>query len=910
MSISRGSLFGSYEIVEPIGSGGMGAVYRARDTQLGRDVAIKVLPASFSNDAMRVARFEQEAKTLASLNQANIAHIYGLERSDGSTGIVMELVDGDTLVDRIAQGPIPVAEALRIANQIADALEAAHERAIVHRDLKPANIKIRPDGTVKVLDFGIAKALDPRFLTGPGPAALTTPAMTEAGFILGTAAYMSPEQARGKFVDQRTDIWAFGCVLYEMLTGKPAFLGEDVTSTLARVLEVDPNLSALPTGVSPAVRRTLELCLEKDARKRIADMRDVKLALAGTFAVGAPTAPAPRRALPIAATAVAAALLAGAAAWLLKPAPRPEPKSVARFDYALPEGVTVDSRTFTQMLDIAPSGEFFAFNADDGIHVRRMEDVEEQVVPGTAVAADVAISPDGREAAFFRGSQNRQLVKVALSGGAPVVLVNSVTYPYGLSWEPDGTLYYGQPDGVWRVSQNGGTPEHVVKTEAPEQVYGPQLLPGGEWLLFTLSKTGSANSWNGADIVVQSLANGERRRLGSGGHDARYLPTGHITYVSQNDLFASTFDLETLKLGEERVPLVQGVETSSVLGGAAFYAVANNGTVVFVPRSSGAALTRAQRSLVWVDREGNVEPVRVRPDNYTTARISPDGTRIALVVGSQQSPSDPPPEIYVFDLITENLTQLTFNPGADDAPVWSPDGSRIFYRSDVEGAGAVYAISSDGGKPELVASGIGPNPQPTSISADGATLLLSDSKQARSNISAVDIGKQEQKARPLLDLAEQVVGAALSPNGQWMAYHEYKESSLEGDAEIRPFPDVLQQRRTLGPGMHAVFSADGSELFIFDRGGLSVAPIQYAPFRVGSLRKLFRGEYWYGYGGPSGIGGRAWDVDPKKDRFLMITMPQASGGEVGPSPRLQFRVVFNWFEELRQRVPNRRLPNR
>src|SRR6516164_11097442 len=261
MSISRGTRFGSYEIVEPIGSGGMGEVYRARDTTLGRDVALKLLPASFSNDAARVARFEQEAKTLASLNQSNVAHIYGLEHSDGSTGIVMELVDGETLVDRLAQGPIPPTEALRIANQIADALEAAHERAIVHRDLKPANVKIKPDGTVKVLDFGIAKALDPRFLTGPGPAALTTPAMTEAGFIVGTAAYMSPEQARGKPVDRRTDIWAFGCVLYEMITGKPAFLGEDVTGTLARVLERNPDMRALPPTVPPAVRRTLELCL-------------------------------------------------------------------------------------------------------------------------------------------------------------------------------------------------------------------------------------------------------------------------------------------------------------------------------------------------------------------------------------------------------------------------------------------------------------------------------------------------------------------------------------------------------------------------------------------------------------------------------------------------------------------------
>src|SRR5215471_835625 len=393
MSNSPGTLFGSYQIVEPIGSGGMGEVYRARDTTLGRDVALKVLPASFSNDAMRVARFEQEAKTLASLNHANIAHIYGLERSDGNTGIVMELVDGETLVDRLAQGPIPVAEALRIANQIADALEAAHERAIVHRDLKPANIKIKPDGTVKVLDFGIAKALDPRFITGPGPAALTTPAVTEAGFILGTAAYMSPEQARGKFVDQRTDIWAFGCVLYEMLTGMPAFLGEDVTST--RALETPAKLSELPSGVPPAVRRTLELCLEKDARKRIADMRDVKLALAGTFSAGAPATPVRLRTLPFIAALIVVALLGAAVAWLVKPAAVPQPRIVTRFKESITLGQTLSS-----MLDIAPNGELFAFNGSDGVRVRRMGDIESRVVSGTeGLNVEVAVSPDGREIA-------------------------------------------------------------------------------------------------------------------------------------------------------------------------------------------------------------------------------------------------------------------------------------------------------------------------------------------------------------------------------------------------------------------------------------------------------------------------------------------------------------------------------
>ena len=903
MPISRGTQFGSYRVEEAIGSGGMGEVYRARDTQLGRDVAIKVLPASFSGDAARVARFEQEAKTLAALNHSNIAHIYGLERSGGDLGIVMELVDGETLADRLAMGRIPVDEALGIAGQLANALEAAHERGIVHLDLKPANIKVKSDGTAKVLDFGIAKALDARHLTGPGPAALTTPAVTEAALILGTAAYMSPEQAKGKPVDQRTDVWAFGCVLYEMLTGKPAFLDEDVTSTLARVLEAAPRLNALPGGVSPQARRTLELCLEKDARKRIADMRDVKLALAGTFATDTPTRPLPR-ALPIAAGTAAVVLLAAAAGWLLRPLPAPEPRIVTRFDYALPGvGLTTMSE-----LDIAPSGDLFALSGRDGIHVRRMGDVETHVVPGTTGAGGLALSPDGREAAYFSAGQNFRLMKVAIGGGAPVVLVNSVGYPFGLSWEQDGALYYGQPGGIWRVSHNGGTPEHVVKTEAPEQAYGPQLLPGGEWLLFTLSRTGVGSLWNQADIVVQSLASGERRVLRSGGFDARYLSTGHITYVFQNDLFASTFDLATLDLGEQRAALVQGVTTPGIIGGAALYAASNNGTLLFIP-AGATGTTGPLRSLVWVDREGNVEPLRLPAGNYTMARLSPDGTRIALVVGAQgnqQSPSDVPPDIYVFDLMTENLTQLTFNPQADDSPVWSSDGSRIFYRAFKDGVAAVTAISPDGGPPEVVATGVGRNPQPWSISADGTTLLLSDPKGVGdANISVVDVGEKEDLARPLLDLAEQTVAPELSPNGQWMAYYEYTANGLAGKVSIRPFPDVRQQSRSLEPGLlHAAFSATGSEIFTFDGGGLSVAPVQYSPFRIGSFRELFRGQYWYGAAGPSGASGRAWDVGPNSDRVLMITMPQASGGEASPPPQLRLSVVLNWFEELRQRVPN------
>jgi Tol biopolymer transport system component len=682
-------------------------------------------------------------------------------------------------------------------------------------------------------------------------------------------------------------------------------LGEDVTSTLARVLEVGANFSALPTGVPPAARRTLELCLEKDARKRIADMRDVRLALAGTFATTAPALPSSRLALPVAAAVAIAALLAGTVVWVLKPAPPAEPKIVTRFNYALPAGVSFRAPV-TSVLDIAPGGEFFAFNSTDGIYVRKMGEVEAHVIPGTnGTVADVVISPDGREVAYFRNGP-AQLIKVAIGGGAPVVLVDPIRgLPFGLSWEPDGTLYYGQPNGIWRVSHNGGTPEQVVKTEGGQTAYGPQLLPGGEWLLFTLAKTIGASRWNDADIVVQSLKSGERRVLRSGGFDARYLRSGHITYAFQNTLFASAFDANTLKLDDERVAVVQGVQSAitSPLGGSAFYAVSNNGTLVFVPGTAGTSALRPQRSLVWVDREGKTQPLPLRPDNYTMARLSPDGTRIALVVGSTLPASDPPPDIYVYDLKTENLTQLTFNPQADDAPVWSRDGSRIFYRAYKDGVGAVTAVSADGGTPELLArSESGDHPLVWSISPDGETLLLVNAATLQDvNLGMLGVGT-DKVVKPLLDLTEQVAEPSLSPNGQWLLYYEYRDvGAADAEVDIRPFPDVRQQRRPVGPGVHPVFSADGAEIFVFDGAGLSVVPVQSSPFRVGSPRKLFRGQFWYGVAGPTGALGRAWDVDSKNDRFLMITMPAADSS--GAPAQAEIDVVINWLEELRQRVP-------
>jgi serine/threonine-protein kinase len=911
MALNPGARFGPYEIAEKIGAGGMGEVYRAHDTALKRDVAVKVLPESFANDKDRLARFQREAEVLASLNHSNIAQIYGLEKADGNTVIVMELVEGPTLADRIAQGPLPPEEALAIARQVADALEAAHERQVVHRDLKPANIKVRPDGAIKILDFGIAKALDAEAISGGRAPVKNTPAVTETGIILGTAAYMSPEQARGKPIDQRTDIWAFGCLLFEMLTGQPAFGGEDVMLTLARVLDRDTDMSSMPGTISPAVRHTIKLCLEKNPKKRIADIRDVRLALEGgfeaAFARSTQTAGATSRALPIAAAAVVAALLVGAAVWFLKPPPPPEPKIVTRFVYELPASVGIRN-AITSVLDIASNGEFFAFNGTNGINVRAMDDVETRVISGTeGPTADVVISPDGREVAYFRPQPAPQLVRVALDGGAPVVVAEPIDTPFGLSWEPDGTLYYGQPDGIWRVSSNGGTPEHAIELESGRVPYGPQLLPGGEWVLFTLAPASGANRWNAADIVVQSLVTGEPRVLRSGGHDARYVATGHLTYVFENVLFASAFDARTLELDDQRVSLVQGVLSAGLpIGGSGFYAMSNDGTLVFVPGVAGPATARPQMGLVWVDRAGNTEPLPVRPDDYSMVRISPDGTKIALVVGRSLPATDPPPDIYVFDLATENLRQLTFNALADDGPVWSRDGSRIYFRSYSEdGVAAVHVIPTDGGTAEFLASSeTAQNPLPWAISPDDKTLVLVDAVSLQDvNLATIDIANDE-KTTPLLDLAEGLTEPSLSPNGQWLLYYQFTgPTAADAEINIRPFPDVRQQRRPVAPGTHPVFSADGSEIFFFDGAGLSVTSVQYTPFRVGAPERLFRGQYWYGVAGPQGSLGRAWDVDPNTDRFLMISLPAPSDGEPGETARPRINVVLNWFEELKERVP-------
>ena len=525
-------------------------MYRARDTKLDRDVALKVLPQAFTDDPDRLARFEREAKVLASLNHPNIGHIYGLEETEGQKALVLELVEGPTLADRIKQGPIPVDEALPIAKQIAEALEAAHEQGVIHRDLKPANIKVRDDGMVKVLDFGLAKAFEPEagsVSASMSPTISLTAAATQMGMVIGTAAYMAPEQAGGKVADRRADVWAFGVVLYEMLTGTRPFAGDDVSKTLAHVIAIDPDWNTLPKDVPPVLGTFLRGCLEKNPKQRVQAIGDVRLAIEGAFETPAISAPGPvpaaqlqiwQRPVPLALAALALLAIGGFGVWsLTRPIAAP-PAQLARFVIPLAADQSF-SNAGRRQVTLSPDGDYVVYNANGRLWLRPIDQLEATAIPGTVGGRPPFFSPDGQWLGFWAGGE---LKRVATSGGAPVTLC-AAELPWGASWCTDDMILYGQgPNGIWRVPGTGGTPEQVIAVEEGEQAHGPQMLLGGEWVLFTF--LAASASWDEAQIVVQSLVTNERIVLIEGGRDARYLPTGHLVYALNEVLLAVPFDLD------------------------------------------------------------------------------------------------------------------------------------------------------------------------------------------------------------------------------------------------------------------------------------------------------------------------------------------------------------------------------
>jgi serine/threonine-protein kinase len=888
VALATGTQIGSYRVLQKLGEGGMGEVYLATDTTLKRQVALKVLPAALAADPDRLARIQREAEVLAALNHPNIAQIYGVERVPageggpaGLTALVMELVEGDDLAERLARGALPLEDALPIARQIAEALEAAHEQGIVHRDLKPANIKVRRDGTVKVLDFGLAKALEPAAGASPGVSmspTITTPAMTQAGMILGTAAYMSPEQAKGRPADKRSDVWSFGCVLYEMFTGRRAFDGEDMADVLGAVVRLEPNWAALPSTVPPLLRALLESCLLKDRRERVADVSTARFVL---IKVGIPVAPVQQPALSrrlapamvIAGAVVAAALLAWSARGTTDPPQRP----ITRFALAVPTGGEGFSAPGRHLLALSPDGTHIAYVANLRLMLRAMDQLETVPIRGTEVGQGRGpfLSPDGQWVGFW---QDNQLRRVSVNGGTPVKICDA-PMPFGASWGPDDTILYGQgAQGIWRVSGQGGTPERLIEVDAGknEAAHGPQMLQGRDAVLFTLA---TANEWDTARIVVHSLATGDRKVLVEGGRDGRYVSTGHLVYGREGTLFAVPFDIARLEVKGGPVSLVEGVADSSSTG-AVHFSLSADGALAYVPVDAMGDIGTVSAP-VWVDRQGGEEPVPVPPRRYTWVRVSPDGTRLAMEARDRSKA-----DVWIYDLARKTSTRLTFATAPSRYPIWTRDGRRVVFTS---GSDLVWTSADGTGEVERLATGLD-QPRPYTWSGNGQDLVL-DAVPPTNDLLLLPLAGP-RTPRPLITNEFTTSRPAVSPDGRWIAYMSNESGPRQ--IYVRPFPDVGRGRWQISAdgGDNPVWSSDGRELFYSHGNGLMAVPMTGGPsFNPGAPRRLLAGPYVYG---PEGDRGRGYDIAPD-GRFLML-----KGASVA-----QIIVVLNWQEELKQRVPTR-----
>jgi serine/threonine-protein kinase len=902
MPLQPGSILGPYEVTGPLGAGGMGEVYRARDGRLKRDVALKILPAAFASDPERLARFQREAELLASLNHPGIAGIYGLEERDGMRALVLELVEGETLAERIARGPIPLAEALPIAAQMTEALAAAHELGIVHRDLKPANIKLRPDGTVKVLDFGLAKLLDGpaeagHYVSDHGPAeaghyvsdltqspTITSPAMTRVGMLLGTAAYMSPEQAKGRVADKRSDVWAFGCVLYEMLSGKRAFIGDDVSDTMAAVLRADPEWRALPEGTPRWLLRLLRRCLARDRTQRLQDIGDARLDIQEFLAIGeepaVTTAVKPaslvRRLVPLAVTAVVAGGAVGVVAWMTRPVPALQTQ---RFTIALPAGESY-TNVGRHLVALSPAGTHIVYSSNGRLNLRALNQLEPTPIRGTESGARGAFfSPDGAWIGFWQG---QQLMKVAVSGGPPVK-ISDAEFLTGASWNDDDTILYGQAaGGIWRVPGVGGQPKLLIKVEAGESAHGPQLLPGGEWVLFTV-RSGSSALWDDAQIVVQSIRSNERRVLIKGGRDARYIPTGHLLYARAQTVYGVPFDLGRLQTAGAAVPLLENVPNGGDQGAASHFAQSATGTVVYV----GGGISATMGTPVWVDRNGReVAAVTTEPlAGVQHPRLSPDGHLLALIVDT---------DVWVYDLGGRPPIRLTRD-GSHYAPIWTPDGRNLVF--ETASPAPLLSLAADGSGVPIQISRVD-HYHPHGVTADGRNVLavaVDAGGGGGSDIVTIPIGGNEDKPqpRPLVQTPgrEGFEGLTLSPEGRWMAYTSDATGRIEIWVQPYPGPGVPVRVSPNG-GLEPVWARNGRELFYLEgRKLMSVAVNAGSTFDFKPATPLFEAVYT--------LNGQPPSYDVAADgRFLMIK-------QVGEPQASTMVVVLNWFDELKRLVPTR-----
>jgi eukaryotic-like serine/threonine-protein kinase len=887
MTLAAGNKIGFYEILVQIGAGGMGEVYRAHDTKLNRDVALKVLPSEFANDAERMGRFKREAQLLASLNHTNIAAIYGLEESGGVRALIMELAEGPTLAERILKNRIPLDEALSIARQIAEALEAAHEKGIIHRDLKPANIKITPEGAVKVLDFGLAKALEGEAAIAEASESPTLSlAATKAGVILGTAAYMAPEQACGSGVDKRCDIWSFGVVLFEMLTGKELFAGQTVSDTLAAVLRADIDWNLLPANTPPSIRTLLRRCLTKDRKQRLQAVGEARITIEEYLAN--PARASLQETAPIAGrqrlreriawgAVVLAAIVAGIAVWNLKP---PEPHTVMRFSYELPADQQFSFSSGQPFIAISQDGSQFAYTTERGLYVRSLNALDAKPIAGTDESPmQPFFSPDGKSLGYW-SRRNQLLKKISLATGSLIQITDR--NPTGsLSWLPDNTILYalmGDRD-IIRVSANGGTPAILIEAK-DEEFYHPRFLQNEASLLFTLGPPPYRNA-------VQSLKSGKRQELFPG-HYAQYLSTGHLIYVEGDDLFAVPFDEDKLEKASDPVLMVPGI--FQIKDGAPHYAISSSGTLIYVPQIANNRTSSSNRTLVWVDRNGNEETLGVLPNYYNAPRISPDGSRVAVASISSGGNKD----IYLCDLSGKDMHRLIFDPAEDQLPVWSPNGKQIAFFSYGKKHTGLFCQAADGtGNEESLRTGAFIFPGSW---LDKAKVIIAH-EQLR-GIGALSL-EGDHKWKTLLP-EKHYTQPRISPDGNWLAYTSTNELG-QNEIWVRPYPEVNGGRWQVSKkgGDSPLWSPVGRELFFRDGDAVIAVSYKTEPsFSPGTPEILFRRKYVAADLTPGQSGLSTWDVSRNGNRFLMMKELDSAG----EGPR-RINIILNWFEELKQKVP-------
>ncbi len=795
-----GRSLGGYQLQSLLGVGGMGEVYRARDTTLGRDVAIKILPREFTSDPNRLARFAREARMLAAVNHPGICAIYGFEEAEPSAGsgdaairfLILELVEGETLaaklegVSRRQSRPVglPLDDALRVGRQIADALEVAHEKGIVHRDLKPANITITPDGVVKVLDFGLAKAL------GVEDAEHAQVGDTREGVVIGTAAYMSPEQARGLAVDKRTDIWAFGCVLYEMLTGRTAFAGDTVSDSIAKILEREPEWTLLPVGTPPSINRLLLRCLAKDPKQRLRDIADVRIEIdASNEDLPGDLRPVQRRMrtawLPWITTAVLAIGIAGLLASRLSPVAIP---SVTKFTIALPDGLALNGSRGAHIVSISPDGTNIVYSGTPhGLYLRSLSlpDTDIKLIPGTELfeASEPTFSPDGRHIAFFNIADDK-LMRIPLTGGAAQTLCDMKAPPSGIRWETDG-IVFGRgrkayslvtsrtlTDGVMLVPDRGGTPQALVQVTEGESAHGPQILPGGTHVLFTLARGDAMNRWDKAHIIVESRATRERTDLGEGS-DARYLSSGHLIYALSGSVYAGAFDLRTMAFVGDRAQVIQGVRRAAGnFTGAAVLSVADNGTLIYVP-GPVTSFGSAPMDLAVMDRAGQVKPLNLQPPGlYATPRVSPDDTRVAF-----ESDDGKEAAVFLVELSGTNQMQPLTTGSNNRFPLWAPDNHHVAFQSDRGGDLGVWWQVLEGAAERLTKKAE-PGTSHAPESWFGDTLLYSVTSNA--GVSLRTLSLRDRRDEPVdAEHSWAPMEATISHDGAWLAYTSTKGSKVK-----------------------------------------------------------------------------------------------------------------------------------